>query len=375
MATLAAISVTIRSTTVMSATLFLQVVQPLLAIMVGGIAFITTRELQDRVRHRNEKALIIGSVIAIWFVFYFMSGLATSYVNNSLVSSPKSLLINVWSFGAAALAIEYTRHRVLLVVGRRNVVWFGAVVAIVLAVQQINFGLVVQSQGLIEFIKLAISDIVPAIIASFLLTYLAITSGLKSVLTYRLGLVAIVVLPPIIPKYDWYLQGVSLVILAISVYIAVDRSRQDHENPHRRRVLRNPRRSADIMTTIVLVFLAMFMTGFFAYSPSAIVSNSMKPVYSRGALVIVQKIKDPMDVAVGDIVQYRRSDKKITHRVVAIEPASDGSGKRVFTTKGDNSPSVDPPVAESQLMGIIRAQIPYVGYPTVWLSDLSKVGK
>lgn len=62
----------------------------------------------------------------------------------------------------------------------------------------------------------------------------------------------------------------------------------------------------------------------------------------------------------------------ITHRVTKIEAADDGSGERVFTTQGDNNPSPDPLVKPSQIVGIIRAEIPYIGYPTVWLKETIK---
>jgi signal peptidase I len=184
--------------------------------------------------------------------------------------------------------------------------------------------------------------------------------------------VAIAILPPIIPKYDWYLQGVSLLLLAGAVYFAIDRTQQHEQAPagtHRRH---KARYASDVMSLVLTVFLALFMTGFFTYKPTVILSNSMKPVYGRGAMVIVQKVGDPMDVQVGDIVQYWRRDVKITHRVLAIDTTTDGTGKRTFITQGDNSPSKDPPVNESQIIGIVRAQIPFIGYPTVWLTDISK---
>jgi signal peptidase len=126
------------------------------------------------------------------------------------------------------------------------------------------------------------------------------------------------------------------------------------------------------MFVAVLIGLAAFMSGFFSYRPLAIVSNSMQPVYSRGAIVIIQRVTDPMDIKLGDIVQYESAGKTITHRVVAIDAASDGSGKKVFTTKGDNNPSKDPLVAAQQIGGIVRAQIPYVGYPTIWLREAAR---
>ena len=120
-----------------------------------------------------------------------------------------------------------------------------------------------------------------------------------------------------------------------------------------------------------MIALISFMTGAFSYRPQVIMSNSMKPVYERGAVVIVQKA-NPMDVQVGDIVQYEATGHSITHRVIAIDLTSDGSGKRVFLMQGDNSPSPDMPVQADQIVGIVRAQVPYVGYPSVWLKEFAK---
>lgn len=374
LATLAIFSISsaaIQITDAIEPSFFLYVAQPVLSLFVLGVAIYLKRGQQDRVRHRSDRAFLVGSVVAVWFVLYFLSGLITTYVDNSLVAGPKSIALNIWSFGVIAFAVEYARHGVMLLAGRRQLVWFGSIVALVLAVQQINFGLLSNVSGVEGFIKLAISDIAPALFSSFLLTYLAVAGGLPSMLVYRLGLVAIVIFTPIIPKYDWYLQGMSLILLAVSVYIVMDRSQQERESPARHRTNRNATVAYNSMWLIVMAGLALFMTGFFAYKPTTIVSNSMKPVYSRGSMVVVQKVTDPMDIKVGDIVQYKRTSIMITHRVIDIQQASGGSGKRVFITQGDNSPSQDAPVTEAQIVGIVRAQVPAIGYPTVWLSELS----
>jgi hypothetical protein len=57
--------------------------------------------------------------------------------------------------------------------------------------------------------------------------------------------------------------------------------------------------------------------------------------------------------------------------VVEIDNAADGSGKKVFVTKGDNNHDKDPLVSQSQIIGIVRAKIPLIGYPSVWLLQVS----
>ena len=77
------------------------------------------------------------------------------------------------------------------------------------------------------------SSLVPAFASSVLLTYLAFTAGLGSQLTYRLGVIAVMFVPPIIPKYDWYMTGIAWTALAVGVYIAIDRNRPDIAAPTR----------------------------------------------------------------------------------------------------------------------------------------------
>lgn len=341
---------------------------PIGAVALAAVALFFTRGQGDRVRHPGDKAILVGSVLAIWFVCYFATGIFVTYVHNAVVSNLQGVLTNIVAFGLTAAAIEYARHRTMLLAGRRNALWFGVFVIIIFALPQMNFSHLADLHNAKDVIKLIVSDFIPALTSSALLTYLAVACGLPAQLTFRLGVVAMTILPPIIPKYDWYLLGASQVMLTIVMYLVINRTQQERHERSRRH---HTKWAFDVMWTVFMVALILFMTGVFAYKPSAIMSNSMVPTFRRGCIVIVQKNVSPMDISIGDIIEYKGRDLVITHRVIAIDQATDGSGKRVFTTKGDNNPSADPEVNQDQVMGVIRAQIPYVGYPTVWLSELT----
>lgn len=372
LAALAVVSATARSTGFMPAKVFMYAVQPIAALAIAGIAYSFARHRRPVASRTGGRAFLVGSVCAIWFLLYFLSGLITTYVHNSLFTDAKGLALNLWQFAVAAAAIECSRYALMKLVSRRNLLWFGFVLSCVLAVQQMDFGQLQNVHGLADIIKLSVSDFVPAIFASFTLTYLAITSGLATQLIYRLGLVAVAILPPILPKFDWYMQGISLILLAVLIYVVLDRNNQaDMLHPHRRR---EPMRTFDILWITGIVALVCFMIGVFNYQPYAIPTYSMVPAYGRGAMVVVQKLHSPLDVRVGDIVQYKSTNKLVTHRVIAIRAAENGSGEKVFTVKGDNNPSPDAPVNQNQVVGIVRVHMPYLGYPTVWLMELSKGG-
>lgn len=358
----------LRKFRLFDASTMLFIVQPILALGLAGVAYWVQGGRHDRIRHKGEKSLIIISVIAVWFVAYFLSGLVLTYVHNAVAMNPKTIVLNIFGFGVVAAAIEYVRYAIMQTGGRRNVLWLGAIVSLVFVFEQLSWSRLDNLSTSEDVLKVMIADVIPVVVMSYLLTYLAYSAGLWPQLAYRLGVLATVILPPIIPKYDWYLVGASTLLLSVAVYITIDRTRQDL--PIQGRHYKHTARAYDIMFLIMLAVLVMFMIGMFAYKPLAIMSNSMKPVFSRGAMVIIQKAK-AVDVREGDIVQYEGRGHMVTHRLKRIEQKADGSGDKFYITQGDNSPSEDEPVEARQIRGVVRAQVPYIGYPSVWLSELT----
>lgn len=351
-------------------TFSMMILQPSLAILAAWLTRLVTHGRRDHPAHQSEKSWIIGSVLAVWFVGYFASGMLVTYVHNVVAMDWLTILLNCVSFGTTAVMMEYMRHSVMVYGGRRVMWAVGIVVALIFAIEQITIAPLLEMHTVLDGSKIIVANIMPAIVMSALLTYLAVTTGLWPQLTFRLGVLAVMYVPPIIPKYDWYLTGVVWLILALAVYITIDQTRRSVASHHRRHY-RHIAWATNVMFFTLIIGLALFMIGGFTYRPQAIMSNSMHPVFDRGAMVVVQKA-DPMAVVVGDIIQYQMPDRSMTHRVIAIDYAADGSGKRMFITKGDNNPSADQPVQANQVVGIVRAQIPYIGYPSVLLREMVK---
>lgn len=342
----------------------LYVVQPVLWALAAIFAYIITQGQRSRVQHVSDKAITVGSIMTIWFVVYFTTGIFTTFVHNALASNLQGLIMNIIGFGITAAAVEYVRHQTMLLAGRRDAVWFGVLTTVIFATQQLYFGNLLNLATMGDIAKVLISDIMPAIASSALLTYLALASGLPSMLTYRLGVVAMAILPPIIPKYDQTLTGLAALLLATATYLTVARAQQpdQHTRSHR-----HVNKAVEVTWYCTVVALFLFMTGFFAYRPTAIMSDSMNPAFYKGSMVVVQKLDDQMDISIGDIVQYEAHGVVITHRVVAIDQAEGGG--RIYITKGDNNQGRDGPIERKVIRGIVRAQIPFIGYPTVWLRE------
>lgn len=98
-------------------------------------------------------------------------------------------------------------------------------------------------------------------------------------------------------------------------------------------------------------------------TPMVVLSGSMsgeaEDHIEIGDLIFVGKA-DPKALQAGDVIAFMEGDVVVTHRIVEVGTAEDGSLE--YTTKGDANNAIDlRPVAEEDLVGIYRFRIPGVG--------------
>jgi signal peptidase I len=110
----------------------------------------------------------------------------------------------------------------------------------------------------------------------------------------------------------------------------------------------------------------------FGYQRYVIVGGSMGGTYDRGSIVFDEEAP-VADLKVGDVITYAPpssapSERLVTHRIAWI--GSDKRGDRIFRTKGDANPSVDPWTFTLGRpdQAKVAFSIPFVGYPLAALS-------
>lgn len=102
----------------------------------------------------------------------------------------------------------------------------------------------------------------------------------------------------------------------------------------------------------------------------SVLTNSMKPHYGPGTLLIVKPV-DVNTLGTGDVITYQLESGRphvITHRVVSV--TADQEGNRLLLTKGDNNSAPDDtPVTEVQVRGKLFYAVPWAGYVANWLGN------
>ncbi|MAF54096.1 MAG: signal peptidase I [Chloroflexi bacterium] len=93
--------------------------------------------------------------------------------------------------------------------------------------------------------------------------------------------------------------------------------------------------------------------------------GSMAPVIGVGDVVVTKPVSAG-DLAVGDVVKYRRAGIDIVHRIVSLETTVDGLA---LTTKGDANNAPDrSTLTVDELTGVVIARVPKIGWITIWMN-------
>lgn len=139
----------------------------------------------------------------------------------------------------------------------------------------------------------------------------------------------------------------------------------------RAEIKKDVRRQDGILLSVLVILILAF--GLKILSFSVVVSDSMKPDFQRGDLVMTESVfKEPQ---VGDIITFKAVDVQnpITHRVVNIKDD-------IITTKGDNNPlsddfgtTKDDIIAKAIVIRGSPVVIPGIG--SYFILDFSREGK
>lgn len=343
-------------------------------IIVFGIwfiAFLISKSRQTKIlNHKNQKEKMIYALLIViaYYIIYFALGIMIGFSNNPYPTDIISIIKNVVLVMGARCLQEFLRARL---VNRKNKKLDYVIIIIIFAMLDLNIRSAISSANNVnDFIEHLSGTILTAIARSSLLTYFARVGGLNLCLIFSIPYYIIEFISPILPKLDWFVLCAKDLLLCLTLYLFINNIQVTRTLRISKRESKSSNPTYSIPILVILVLFVSFMVGLFEYKPIAVMSYSMYPEFSRGDVLIVKEIDQgkPGAIKVGDIIQYQLGSQFIVHRVVEIK--IDYLGNFKFITKGDNNKSNDAkPVEISQIHGVAKFIVPYVGYPSVWFSQ------
>lgn len=343
----------------------------ILNLVLWIIIFFRARTLanqHNRFKGLKEKIKTIFIIVSLYLIGYYLSGLIFGYLHTVYSTKLLGILSNFVFYISVMLFQEYTRSR--LVNNTRSYFTY-TIVTIMLIILSFNYNSFSNNftDGETAF-KFIANSIYPVIIQNILCTYLVMVGSYKLSLMFLLPVKILSYVIPIVPDIDWFVTIALQSALVLLVYYYINYEHLINVERYTRKEIKNGSPKTTIPTILLILFFTFFVAGFFPVTPVALLSNSMNPYIKRGDIVFVfkannQKIKE---IKVGDVVEYQKDEKSVIHRVINIIEGS--GGKRTFITKGDANQYEDSdPVEESQILGIAKFYMPYLGYPSVIFSE------
>lgn len=128
-----------------------------------------------------------------------------------------------------------------------------------------------------------------------------------------------------------------------------------------------------LLSSVAALVAAVLLPRLAGATPYTVLTGSMRPQMPPGTLVVVRP-RSTDAIGVGDVVTFQlRSGQPdvVTHRVIA--QGYDGTGERVFRTRGDANPAPDVAwVRAVQIRGTAWYHVPWLGYLSVALTGAQR---
>lgn len=320
-----------------------------------------------RFKGKEEKIKTTLIIVIIYYIFYFSLGLIFGYKRSPYSRSFFMILKNMFYILGLILMQDFVRSKVINNERKKiNYIIFTIIFIIIRLDYTEGWRILSSGEKIFEYVS---SVVIPEIAKGCVCTYLAITGGTFLVYAYSIPVALSQVLLPIFPDLNWFLTSIFDVLISLILFLYNNYEHTIKINRLTRREKKKINPWRNIPSIAMLFITVVFIAGILPVKPIAIMSYSMVPTFSRGAVVISVKVKEEKldELQIGDILHYRSENGEVIHRII---DKKEKDGKIIFHTQGDNNNVPDSRWIEpEQVLGCVKIYIPYIGYPSVWFSE------
>ncbi len=340
--------------------IFAATVTPVCAFLV----FYFLKKMPFSSVRRRAVLLVVTLVAVLYTAIKLLSGLHFGFFLSDITLSFQSFLKYILPITVTVISTEITRGAYL---GQKGFIPRASAFVFGLFSEVLLVTTFASATGFNRFMDLAGMALLPALAAQPLYQYTGKHYGPLPAIVYRLITALSPYLLPIksgIPDsllsfLTLFVPPVLLILLRILYGKSVKATEKGRAG-----------KWTLVLTAFVLVFIVSFImliSNEFKYRFLVIATESMTGSIDKGDGVIYEEYTDQF-IDEQDVIVFYLDDRVTVHRVVDISRVN---GKNRYFTKGDANDTLDRGYAESEdIIGIVRAKLPYFGYPTLWLRGL-----
>ncbi len=312
-------------------------------------------------RIKNHISNVYITITIFYIITIYLLGNATSYIRNP-INVPKILLLLIYLFLS-----EIFRYMIISKCTKKTnnqyIITFIYILFDVLLISNLS------PKHVIEPIDLAYFSLI-SLIKNSLLTYTTYKYGFRPCFIYAFVISIMPLIFPIYPHLGNYISLIIFVIYSSIIFYNISKPTRKEEEETANTYRKSFSYYAERVSLVLIIIVIILVSGVFKYSLSAIASDSMYPEIKRGDAVLLSKPnkKELNSLKKNMIVAYEEDGMIITHRILDIVEEDE---IEYIVTKGDNNSTKDvTKKKKDDIIGIVKFKIPYLGYPSVEISDI-----
>ncbi len=217
-----------------------------------------------------------------------------------------------------------------------------------------------------EFMEMVGMTLFPAVVGGILYQYLSKNYGAISVIPFRLIITLYPYIFARIANIPDAILALIDILTPIVLYLFI---RSLFEKKPQKAVKQKSgwRYVGYALMAALMISIVMLISCKFRFGALVIGSGSMTGEINVGDTIIYERY-DGEKIEEGQIIVFEKDKVAVIHRVVDIERIN---GVTRYYTKGDANDDLDAGYrTSSDIIGITKFKISYIGYPTLWLRSL-----
>jgi len=315
----------------------------------------------------RRMVLLLLSIFGVLFVaLYYLSGIKVGFANNIYRLNAEVIFNLILPISVIIVFSEIIRYVILSQESHFANVLCYIICIISEALTYGNFHYVDSFNRFMDFVGVIL---LPAVISNLLYNYLSKRYGMLPNLVFRLITTLYVYVIPVVPIVSDSLLSFAKLFYPLIIYVFI-------HSLYGRKIRYALKKNSKLAVPItVLAFAAMacvimLISNHFRFGALVIATESMTGELNKGDIVVFDQDDDHI-VTEGEIIVFEKDGMSVVHRVVKIEHIN---GTTRYYTKGDANETEDfGYITKSNIKGVVKAKLPYFGYPTLWLrSAISK---
>lgn len=346
-----------------------------IAILLTTCAIICKKVLNRKQikSHYKDQVMIIMIVLGLMYLgIFYATGLYFDLVRSKILLSINTIINIILPITINIIAAENIRetfiHQELTITIKNKKInlspFFTFISMIIIDFLLYNGSL--NLNNLDDLLTIVGYVLFASISSNLLFNYISIRYDKRGIILYRLITMLFPYIIPVVPQIYTFFESFLKMLYPYIMYVVIEKLFSKNEFA----ISYGAQRKEFILNSILMVITAgliMLISCQFTYGIMVIGSDSMAKTLNKGDAIIFEEYKN-QDLEEGRVIIFNYNNMQTIHRIDKIIKVN---GEYHYYTKGDANKKADEGYrTQSDISGIVRLRIKYLGYPTLWVRSL-----